>query len=128
MTQFCEHCEVCQAASSHRAKINRGEILADFVNQKVDIDLIGPIKAEGSEERYVMMMVDVFSRYATAELLTNKKATTTAAAALRWIHAFGAPQTIHPDQGREFLGEFALKLERHPDHYARVPAPEHRHH
>ena len=68
---------------------------------------------------YFFVMVDVFTRYCTAVVITDKKAETVVTALFTsWISRFGAPQNFFSDNGGEFdndamrcLGEkFGVKL------------------
>jgi hypothetical protein len=53
--------------------------------------------------RYILVMVDAFSRWVEAVPLCNKSATTVAGAIMRtWIVRYGVMESLHSDNGLEF--------------------------
>ena len=76
----------------------RGELLA--------IDLVGGKEALPStlrDNRYILVMIDLFTRYVVAVPVVNMNAhTVTNAVLLNWILVFGAPRRILTDQGANF--------------------------
>ena len=55
---------------------------------------------------YFLVLVDVVTRYCTAVVIPNKKASTVVTALFTsWISRFGAPQNFFSDNGKEFDNE-----------------------
>jgi transposase InsO family protein len=72
----------------------------------VCIDLWGPIHRSNSNNKYVLTIIDGFSKWAMGIPIPNKKASTIAGA----LHAhfftkFPNPRRIHSDLGKEFVNE-----------------------
>jgi IS30 family transposase len=70
------------------------------------------------DSQIVFTCMDMFSKYAWAEILPNKTAKTVAAALKRIFTKDGAPKTMHMDNGSKFIAnEFsALLSEFHVKH------------
>ncbi len=77
------------------------------------IDLIGPMTPPGpAGEQFVVVAVDVFTKWVEAYPLKNKASSTVA----RWFHRdvvcrYGLPYLVRSDNGKEFAGEFTKYLQ-----------------
>ena len=105
---FVMTCPVCDRFRNLHAKPRsplhpvrvgfRGEILA--------IDLVGGKEALPTtvrDNKYILVMIDLFSRYVVAVPVPNQNAHTITDAVLNhWILVFGAPRRILTDQGANF--------------------------
>ena len=71
------------------------------------MDLLGPVSGKISNTPYLLTVMDLFSRYAMAIPLENKKGETVATAFLKeWIQGCGGvPESILADQGKEFVSK-----------------------
>lgn len=112
IASFVKSCDRCQ-----RSKINRHTLaaLGDFdVPQgrfsHVHMDLVGPLPPSKGY-RYLLTVVDRFSRWPEAIPLSDMLAETVASAFCQvWVSRFGVPETISTDQGRQFESELFLEL------------------
>ena len=78
------------------------------------VDLCGPFPETEFKNKYIMVMVEHFSKTMVLEPLPTKEAKHTAFAFERGVLArFGACAEVITDQGREFEGEFAAVLAKH---------------
>ena len=70
-------------------------------------DILGPVTlARKSRARYILVMSDLFTKYAVTVALQDMTAATVANAIIdEWIMKFGAPDVIHTDQGSNFNSE-----------------------
>ena len=70
-------------------------------------DILGPVTlARKSRARYILVMSDLFTKYAVTVALQDMTAATVAKAIIdEWIMKFGAPDVIHTDQGLNFNSE-----------------------
>jgi transposase InsO family protein len=81
------------------------------INQRVHVDLFGPLKTSESGKKYVLVMTDAFSKYAEVTAVPNKEAPTVSLAILnRWICRFGCPLEIVSDGGKEFVNKVSQEL------------------
>ncbi|KAF0160877.1 MAG: hypothetical protein FD157_4172 [Rhodocyclaceae bacterium] len=70
--------------------------------ERVHIDLVGPL-ANSKGYRYILVMVDAFTKWVEAIPLRDKSAETVAWAVLTtWVTRYGWMDRIHSDQGTEF--------------------------
>ena len=53
-----------------------------------------------------MYMIDTFSRFRLGQFIPNKEGATIVSVLINtWIKLFGSPETLHSDQGKEFLNK-----------------------
>ena len=82
-----------------------------YPNQKIYIDLIGPLPTTTKMERYVLTVEDGFTRHANAYTLPNKQASTVARVLIdEYCSDYGFPESIHSDNGKEFVNEIWEQL------------------
>ncbi|MBM3428406.1 MAG: DDE-type integrase/transposase/recombinase, partial [Bacteroidetes bacterium] len=75
-------------------------------NERVHLDLFGPLKSVHGGHRYILCMTDAFSRYATMTVITDKEASTVIDAIFKhWICKFGTPIEFLTDRGKEFVNK-----------------------
>ena len=71
------------------------------------LDFVGPLVVTPYRTKYVLVMVEYFSKWIELVVLSQNFAELAAAAFLdRVLARFGAPAEVLTDQGREFLGDF----------------------
>lgn len=69
--------------------------------ERVAVDILGPLPLTRKGNKYVLVMVDCFTKWTEAVALPDQEATTIARAFVDTIVChFGAPLQIHSDQGR----------------------------
>ena len=69
----------------------------------VHIDILGPFPVSDNGNRYILMLVDQFTKWLEAYPLPDQTAVTVARAVVdNFISRFGCPLVIHTDQGRNF--------------------------
>ena len=70
---------------------------------RVGIDLMGPLPVSERGNRYLLVIVDYFTRWAEAFPLPDQQAESLAKAFVHeFVCRYGAPLEIHSDQGRNF--------------------------
>jgi transposase InsO family protein len=75
------------------------------------VDLCGPFIGADGKKRYIMVMIEHFSKHVELAVLTSKDSAETAQVFLdRVIARFGAPAEVVTDQGKEFQGEFDVLM------------------
>ncbi len=74
-------------------------------------DVIGPLPTTFQGNRFILTMIDYFSKWAEAYALPNHKAETVADSIVnRWIAHHGIPIRIHTDNTPEFRGHVITQL------------------
>ena len=102
-------CDRCAARST--AGIKRKAELQSFsvhgASTTMAADILGPITlAKEYRARYVLVMSDLFTKYAVTMVLQDMTAAAVANAIMdEWIMIFGTPDVIHTDGGTNFNSE-----------------------
>ncbi len=71
--------------------------------ERVAIDVLGPLPVSARGNKYIIVVIEYFTKWAEAYAVPNQTAGVTA----RWVVEefccrFGPPVTLHSDQGRNF--------------------------
>lgn len=105
VTKFVRNCETCQKAKGRQPGKAPLQSMptCDAPNQRIHIDLVGPLRTSESGNKYIMVMTDAFTKYVELASITSKDSTTVAKTFFeRWIVRYSAPERIVTDQGKEF--------------------------
>ena len=100
--KMCDACESVRAPNRKpRAKMKQNCVGLPL--ERVGIDIMGPITTSESENKYVLVIVDYFTKWTMALPIKNQEAETIAQAFVtHFISNFGVPKLIHSDQGSNF--------------------------
>ena len=80
-------------------------------NQRVHMDLFGPLKTSSSGKKYILCITDAFSKYAELVAIADKSAPTVASAIFsRWLCRHGLPLEFVSDNGTEFCNQIIEQL------------------
>jgi transposase InsO family protein len=78
--------------------------------QQISVDIVGPLPTSHSMNRYIVSMIDKFSRYCMLVPVKSISSSDIIKAIDRWITTFGAPKSILSDNGPQFIsGGIELK-------------------
>jgi len=110
ITGHIKECQRCQKRKDDKPQPTLLSPLPQCTapNQRVNIDLFGPLKTSGHGKKMVLCMTDVFTKY--MELVTLEAETTGEALFIKWICRFGTPLEIVSDNGTEFRNKQATEL------------------
>ena len=105
---YCRGCHICatrkQAGQPQRAAMKRYD--AGLPMEEICIDLKGPYPESEKGNKYVLVVVDSFTKWLEAYPLPNIEAKTVAEKlVMEFISRFGVPYWIKSDQGRQFTSE-----------------------
>ena len=101
---FVTECPGCL----HREEVNLKQVdpydsRSINVNEVVCIDLVGPITLSNNKNKYILSILDQFSRFLAAVPLPDNSAWSVVNVIITaWISLYRAPATIRMDQGKEF--------------------------
>ena len=98
----CATCSVNKRLHHHpRAPLQNFQ--AGSPGDRVYLDILGPFKESERQNKYVLMIIDQFSRWLEIVPLPNQEAETIAKAFFEtYVVRFGVPFMVHTDQGRNF--------------------------
>jgi len=76
------------------------------------LDHIGPLKADAAKNKFILVMIDAFSRW--VELYPTKSTTAleTAFCIFQHMGRYGSPEVMHTDRGTAFHNELVAELLR----------------
>ena len=99
-------CPECQLGKNYKARhVPKGHINSPGPWETVRIDIAGPLPVNGKSNRYIVTMMDVYSRYLIATPVRNHRASAVSRCLYESVVAyFGAPRSILSDRGTEFTG------------------------
>jgi transposase InsO family protein len=108
----CEACSKRKSPAPASGLIPVGTLVASRPNEVVACDVLAmPPQADGLS--YLLVMIDHFSRFASAVPMRSKSSADVAEAfASGWLRPFGPPERVHSDQGSEFSGTAFASLLR----------------
>ena len=73
--------------------------------ETVSIDIVGPLPVDGKSHRYIVTILDVYSRYLLATPVKNHTASTVSRCLYESVVAyFGVPRSILSDRGNRIHG------------------------
>lgn len=80
-------------------------------NERVHMDLCGPLKVSGRGRKYILVVTDAFTRIVSLHAIPDKTAATTAKAFVEgWCFIYGVPKLLVTDQGQEFKAKLAKEV------------------
>ena len=101
---WCKKCPTCCRHKTH--KRNLGALTPIYTGEpfeRVAMDLIGPLPRTERGNRYILTVVDHFTKHVEAYALPDQEAVTIARVLLNeFISRFEVPYIIYTDQGANF--------------------------
>ena len=102
---YVASCSACSASkkATVRAKGSLGSYHVGAPMERVHIDILGPLQVSRRGNRYILMIVDQFTKWVECIPLPVQSAEMIAKAVVdQVLSRFGCPIEIHTDQGRNF--------------------------
>jgi len=112
-----EWCKTCETCLSRRGPSGKGKSPMQIVDvgkkpfERVQMDILGPLPVSSSEMRYLLVVVDCFTKWVEASPLKNSRANTVAEVFVKEVVSrHGVPIQVHTDQGRNFESRLFQKV------------------
>ncbi|GFY29442.1 retrovirus-related Pol polyprotein from transposon 412 [Trichonephila clavipes] len=104
--QWCKSCDACSARKGpkicSRGKLHRYNGGAPF--ERIAFDILGPLPRTASGNKYLLVVMDYFTKWPEVYPIPDQEAPTVAEAVVQhWISRYGVPLQLHSDQGRNFV-------------------------
>ena len=104
---YCQCCNTCQHIKGGKhSQYKRGGMklyIATRPFEQISVDIVGPLPTSHSGNRYIVTMIDKFTRYCMLVPVPDITALTVVKAIDRWITTFGPPESILSDNGPQFI-------------------------
>ena len=109
------HIKTCATCSVNKGGLMPRKALQTYQagepNERVHLDFLGPFETSLRGNKYILSIVDQFTRWIEIYPLPEQSAATTANVFLEgWICRFGVPKIVHTDQGRNFTSQLFQHL------------------
>ena len=113
VVKYCEECEECQFAkrgpTPYATPLN--PIPVSDVWEKVSIDVCGPFTETPRGNRFIVGMVDNFSKFAIAKAVPSAPASTIAEIFVEdLVLRYGSPKSVQTDRGTNFVGDVMVEI------------------
>ena len=109
---FCKSCEICarnKVVPRPRSPMKPFDIfLVPFY--MIGVDLIGPLKLTRQGNKYILSIIDYYTKYAEAVALPNQEAETVVRALEQVFARHGMPSVLLTDQGRNFESHLVASM------------------
>ena len=104
---FIERCPCCQKLNrvKIRNNINPFTLASTNVMERIAIDTIGPIDEGKTKCKFIIVIIDSFTRYTKLYPVQSTKSEDALPAILDWISQFGCPSEIVSDNGTQFVNQ-----------------------
>lgn len=114
--KWIKSCAVCQKVRLRQPKmeISLRTTAKSEPFMSYTIDTIGPFQEDASGNKYIITLIDDFTRYVEIIPMPDVSAVSAAKAILQVFGRYGMPKTIHSDQGTQYtaklISEFCALL------------------
>ena len=123
--RFIRECPCCQFmnATALKASIAPFNVSAFYPMDRLNIDHIGPLPADEDGNRYILVIIDVFSRFVELYPVKSTSAMDFAKCLVNHIGRYGHPDEILTDNGSAFIAELTSHLMKMADAYHTTTLP-----
>ena len=115
VVKFCKTCHYCQIHARHRLpkSLPAGSLDVSYPFQRIAVDFLGPYNTTEDGNRYILVVIDHFTKYAMAFPLPNRASETVARCLFdRVFCVFGFPESVLTDGAAELLDKSLTALYR----------------
>jgi len=109
---FVERCDLCQKQSAIKLDIQTMPFtLASYSPfERICVDTIGPLPTNDESKKYILVIIDAFSRFVMLRAIPDTTAKEAINGLLDWIGIFGIPSAVVSDNGTQFANELVDDL------------------
>ena len=106
--QFCRECKLCASRKPpvRRLKAPMQQHNTGVTMERVSMDILGPLPKSNSENKFILLVCDYFTKWVEAFPIPNQEAKTVAERFVKeFVCRYGVPRRIFTDQGSNFQSE-----------------------
>ena len=110
--EFCRSCEVCaknKTVPRPRSPMKPIEVVP-IPFYMIGVDLVGPLKTTSQGNKYILSVINYYTKYAESIALPNQEAVTVAKAVEDVFARHGMPSVLLTDQGKNFESKVMASL------------------
>ena len=110
---YVKSCKECSTSKKPhlQPKAPLGQYHAGIPMERIHIDILGPFIESARGNRYIVMMIDQFTKWLECYAIPNQGAEQVAMSLVEgFIARMGCPLQIHSDQGRNFMSDLFSRL------------------
>jgi hypothetical protein len=110
--KFIKICPCCQKMSFLKLPISANKFVSSTYNvwERANIDTIGPLPIDEYGNKYIIVIIDCFSRFVMLYAAQDATAKSAAQALLHCIGMFGAPSQLLSDNGSQYVNSIIDEL------------------
>jgi hypothetical protein len=112
--KYCQTCMKCATVNkpNHKIKCPLQPLpIASHPGEIISLDLVGPLPISNEGNKYLLVIVDTFTKYPEATPIRDKTAMTVGSVFVeQYITRWGCPRTIATDAGSEFTANFTQQI------------------
>ena len=111
VTRHCDTCQVCQVTKKKVTKAPLVQHQLSYFNQRVFMDIKGPLQLTARGNAYYLVMVDGWSKWVGCYPIPDVKAETVYSSVYsNWMCQNGTMVQLHSDQGSSLIGRVAQEF------------------
>ena len=114
--KFCGTCDSCHASKTKYKKYAEGKIKifpAKKPFQQIAMDIVGPLPVTTEGNRYLLTIIDRFTRFVTAVPIKEVSAVNIAKTFINnWVYLYGPPKEILTDNGTQFASNIFKNISK----------------
>jgi transposase InsO family protein len=108
-------CKICnknkKSTKHHSARL--GQYHAGVPMERIHMDILGPLPVTRQKNKYILMVIDQFTKSLECYPIPNQTAETVATVLIDdFIARYGCPLELHTDQGRNMDGNLVRQIRR----------------
>ena len=124
--EHVQRCQECQRVNiARKGHHPLAAVYSNLPGEHMAVDLAGPFPAESEGCRYLLVLVDVCTRFVFLRPIANKEALTVAKTLFDIFTTVGFPRVLQSDNGREFVNEVVKAMTEQMGVQHRLVTPYH---
>jgi len=111
---FVQKCSHCQKTSHIRKRVTTMPFIrsTNQLFERINVDTSGPYAKDEDGNRYIISVIDCFSKYIVLFPAKDATAESAAQALIGYFSIYGDPQVIQSDKGGQFASDIVRELTR----------------